>query len=103
MYFMNYTLCKPQYILAIQMWTLAHYLSLLVTVNILSDNRHWLNFLSLLGITDYLVAPRITNEHLAYLQVLIQDHHSTFKEIYPDASRNPKLHYLTHAARLISK
>ena len=103
MYFMYYTLCEPQCILAIQMWTLAHYLPFLVAENILSDDRHWLNFLSLLGITDYLVAPRITNEHLAYLKVLIQDHHSTFKEIYPDASRIPKLHYLTHTARLISK
>ena len=52
---------------------------------------------------DYLVAPCISNDETAYLKILIEEHHIQFVQLYPDASIIPKLHYLIHASRLISK
>ena len=48
------------------------------------------------------MAPVITHDEVAYLQVLIQeDHHTTFRDLYPDAIVIPKMHYIVHMPRLI--
>jgi len=90
-------------IAAVQMWTLARYLPIIIGHYIPNDDENWINYLSLLDIMDYLVAPCITNDETAYLKILIKDHHINFVQLYPDASIIPKLHYLIHASRLISK
>lgn len=85
------------------MWTLARYLPMLVGQYIPTEDQHWLNYLTLLDIMDYLVAPSISIDETAHLKVLIQEHHITFGQLYPHASIIPKMHYLIHAPRLISK
>ncbi len=50
---------------------------------------------------DILLAPRITKDEVAYLQLLIEQHHEAFVRLYPDASVIPKIHYMLHMARLI--
>ena len=57
-----------------------------------TNDENWINFLTLLDITDYLVAPCLTTDEVAYIKVLIQEHHVVFSQ-----------HYLLHAPRLISK
>ena len=85
------------------MWTLARYLPHLIGQYVRNDDSYWLNFLTLLDITDYLMAPSITEDEIAYLKVLIEDHHTCFSQLYPDKSFPPKLHYVTHTPRLIYK
>ena len=53
--------------------------------------EHWLifNFLHLLAIMDYLFAPVMTPECIDHLKVLIEEHHMTWKEIYPTCSITP--------------
>ena len=47
------------------------------------------------------MAPVITHDEVAYLQVLIQeDHHTTFKDLYPDAIVIPK--NALHSAHALS-
>jgi len=85
------------------MWMLARYLPIIIGQYIPNDDENWINYLSLLDIMDYLVAPLISQDETAYLKILIEDHHNNFVQLYPDASIIPKLHYLIHASSLISK
>ena len=66
-------------------------------------DKYWQNFLLMLEITDILLSPEITIDEVGYLGTLISTHHETFVKIYPDNSFIPKLHYLVHTPRLISR
>lgn len=85
------------------MWTLARYLPMLIGQYIPIEDENWINYLTLLDITDYLVAPYISTDETAHLKVLIEEHHIIFGQLYPDASIIPKMHYLVHAPHLILK
>ena len=63
----------------------------------------WLNYMDLLNIVDLLLAPELTEDDVAHLSVLIEDHHLEFVRLYPHASVTPKMHYLIHMPRLILK
>ena len=65
------------------------------------DDEYWQNYLDLLSITDYLLAPEITKDDVANLSTMVSDHHLQFKELYPHASITPKMHYIVHMPRLI--
>lgn len=52
---------------------------------------------------DILLSPEITLDEVGYLKVLIKEHHSCFCQLYPSASVIPKMHYLVHTPRLITK
>ena len=75
----------------------------MIAVDVPEDDPFWQNYLMMLEITDYLFAPEITSDEVAYLEVLIEEHHTTFTELYPTTSVIPKMHYLIHAPRLILK
>ena len=87
--------------IATQAWTLARLLPFMVAGCIPDDDDHWSNYLLMLQISDYLLAPEISEEEVAYVKVLIKDHHVAFRELYPEASIIPKMHYIIHMPRLI--
>ena len=82
------------------MWLLGRLLPLMVGKKVPHSDEHWSNFLDLLDIIDLLLAPALTDDNVAYLSVLVADHHSQFCRLYPHASVTPKMHYLVHMARL---
>ena len=65
------------------------------------DDEYWKHYMNTLQITNYLLAPVIHPDEVAYLNVILSEHHEMFAELYPDASIIPKMHYLLHAPRLI--
>lgn len=67
------------------------------------SDEQWDSYLVMLQIADYMFAPEITHDEVSYLAVLIENHHSGFSHLYPSASFLPKMHYLVHAPRLITK
>lgn len=67
------------------------------------DDVHWDNYILMLEISDLLLAPEISLDEVGYLEVLIEEHHSTFCSLYPASSVIPKMHYLVHTPRLITK
>ena len=81
-----------------QMWTFARFLPVIIVHKIPEDDEHWQNFLCLL---DIVFAQKITVETCGYLESLISDHHSCFKELYPHASLIMKMHSMVHLPRLI--
>ena len=68
-------------------------LPLLVGDLVPEDDPHWLNFLLLLSIID-IMAPKATKALAAYLRELILQHHTAFKELYPELPITPKMHYI---------
>ena len=68
-----------------------------------AGDDYWLNFTDLLIIVDLLLSPDLTEDDIADLSVRISDHHHEFVRLYPHASVTPKIHYLIHMARLISR
>ncbi len=86
---------------ASQAWTVARLLPFMVGSMVSADDPQWCNFLLMLEIADYLLAPEITEEEVAYVKMRIQEHHDTFVELYPEASVIPKMHYIVHMPRLI--
>ena len=81
---------------ASESWTLARMLPLLVGDLVPDDDPHWLNFLLLLSIIDIIMAPKTTRALAAYLRELILQHHTAFKELYPERPITPKMHYIIH-------
>lgn len=67
------------------------------------EDEHWNNFLLLLTIQDYVFAPCISPRSISYLKGLIDDHHQTFKDLYPTSSIIPKMHYMVHYPECIQR
>lgn len=85
------------------MWLLGRLLPAMVGRFIAEDDERWSNLILLLQITGYLFAPRLTSDEADYLALLIEQHHQTFCNLYPDESVTPKFHYMVHMPRLIKK
>lgn len=91
-----YMLC-----IAIQAWALSRLVPVYAGRYVPHNDENWDNFLTMLTITGYLMSPEITPEEAAFVKVLIEQHHTQFKMLYPNASITPKMHYLIHMPRLI--
>ena len=83
------------------MWTLAHFLPLIVGHMIADGDAYWENFLHLLEIMGVLFARLIAAERCGYLKALISDHHSCFKDLYPHVPITMKMHSIIHLPSLI--
>lgn len=89
--------------LAAQMWCLSRLLPLMLGDKVPETDRRWKNFLMLLEIMDYVFAPTLSQDHVAYLHVSIEEHHQTFIDLYPSCNITPKLHYMVHYPQWISR
>ena len=67
------------------------------------EDLYWENYLIMLRITNYLMAPEVTSDEISYITILIEEHHSNFCTLYPNASIIPKMHYLVHMPRLVTQ
>ncbi len=84
------------FLIAVQMWCLANHLPLIIGNLIPEDNANWQLYLTLLDITSICFSPTLSKNQIAYLQVLIEDHHTEFCKIYPACSIIPKMHFMIH-------
>ena len=66
------------------MWCLARLLPLIIGSMIQVDDDYWSNFLLLLEMIDYIFALTLSSEAVAQLKILINDHHQSFKMLYPN-------------------
>ena len=85
------------------MWTLSRLLPLIIGYDIPEDNLYWENFLLLLTIMDYILALVISPDDIAFLYLLIKNHHLDFKILYPNFSITLKFHYMIHYPEYISR
>jgi len=69
---------------ASETWCLLRNLPLMIGSYIERGNNHWQLLILLLDCVNIIFAPAVTPGMIEYLAVLIQEHHTTFKELYPD-------------------
>ena len=82
-----------------QMWCLGLHLPLIVGNLVPEDDEHWQHYCTLLQIVRIIFSPVINREQIPYLQVLIQEFLEKFKDLYPQCSIIPKMHYMVHMPR----
>ena len=80
-----------------QMWTLGRYLPFAIGHLIPEDNEYWENYLRLLEIIDIVFARKVPMDECGYLESLIRDHHTSFKELYPEFNYNENAFHDSHA------
>ena len=66
------------------------------------EDKHWENFLNLLDIVDYVLAPTTTAEKMAFVSVLVEDFLMEFQDLY-HRSLIPKMQYLIHVPSWIER
>lgn len=91
-----YTYYSCVIFIAVQMGCLAFHLPFLIGDVIEDEDRKWKCFILLLKITSICSAYEIKREHVHVLRILIAEHHTLFREVYPNASIIPKMHYMVH-------
>ena len=89
--------------IASQMWTLSRLLPVIVGNYINEDDDNWLHFLQLLDIMEYTFSPTVLSDTPAYLTMIISSNLTTYKELYPEFSFIPKMHYMVHIPQYLYK
>ena len=80
---------------------LGRFLPILIGNLVEEEDEYWVNFLCLLDIMDILFARPVTTDACALAEVIISDHHSSFRELYPHLSITLKMHSMIHMPRLM--
>ena len=78
------------------MWCLFRFLPIMIGDLVDEDLRNWNCFQKLWNIVQICMATAIPGNDVPYLRILIQEHHALFRELYPNASLIPKMHFLVH-------
>lgn len=47
-------------------------------------------------ICEICVSPKLSKDTVAYLELLIEEHHEHFRQVYPNESVIPKMHFMVH-------
>ena len=81
---------------ASRMSLLARVLPFLIGDKIPEECEYWECYLTLLDILYIALSPTVSKSTVAYLRVLIEEHHMKFKELYPHVNIIPKMHYMVH-------
>lgn len=81
---------------ASQIWLKSRIFPLLVGDLIPREDSHWQCFIKLIRICDITATPSISKDTVAYLELLIEDHHSEFCNLYFII---PKIHFVVHYPR----
>ncbi|CAH3115461.1 unnamed protein product [Porites lobata] len=81
---------------ASQMWCLFRFLPILIGDKVDVEMEEWHCLRTLWNIVQLCTAPAIRKDDVPYLRVLIEEHHTLFKRLYPEASIIPKMHYVIH-------
>ena len=81
---------------ASKMWLLAIFLPLLIGDLVPEDCTFWTLYTLLLRICSIAASWQISQDTISYLRVLIEEHHSKFKLLYPHKTIIPKMHYMVH-------
>ena len=60
------------------------------------DCKYWLLYILHLKICNIATSWQIKPDTISYLGILIEEHHTQFKSLYPDRAIIPKMHYMLH-------
>lgn len=92
----NFFLKFLSIVAASQMWCLFRFLPIIIGERIDVEMEEWHCLLILWNIVQICTSPAIRKDDIPYLRILIEEHHTLFKGLYPNASIIPKMHFLVH-------
>lgn len=81
---------------ASKLWCLFRFLPIIIGERIDVKMEEWPCLLILWNIVQICTSPAIRKDDIPYLRILIEEHHTLFKRLYPNASIIPKMHFLIH-------
>lgn len=81
---------------ASKLWCLFRFLPIIIGERIDVKMEEWHCLLILWNIVQICTSPAIRKDDIPYLRILIEEHHTLFKRLYPNASIIPKMHFLIH-------
>jgi hypothetical protein len=89
---------------ATQLWALIRFLPLVIGDYVPEDDEHWEFLIHLSHLVDLVFAPRFTPAMINYLDTVIFDHLTMFKDLFGDKVRlKAKHHLLVHFPTVIRK
>ena len=84
-----------------RMWCLIRLLPAMIYGKIPDTNQYLSLLLLLAEIASIVFAPRVSVQHVSYLDSLIEDHHKLPLQLFPNYTLKPKDHYLLHYADMM--
>ena len=93
---------KKFHLSAAQALLLCQLLPLIIGDCVPEEDKHWKCFLLLLKIYDIVFSPIIPKGYCSVLQLVIDEHHSLFSELYSNTAITPKFHFLIHYSNQIA-
>ncbi len=93
---------------AAQLWAFMRYFPLSFSHRIISETslavrEQWELIISLSEIIDIVMAPTLFESTLFYFEYIYASFLEQFKELYPNASVRPKMHFLVHLPTIVRK
>ena len=85
------------------MWCLGRLLPMMISSYIPEQDVNWNNYLQLLHIMELVFSPSISSDLPPYVQVLVEEYLETFRELYPEHTIIPKMHYMVHLSRYLHR
>jgi len=85
-----------------RMWCLLRLLPLMIGGFVPESDLHWCFLMELKCIVEMIFAHKISECHIAFLVLKIQDHLAAYQELFPGRNLLPKHHYLLHYPRFMS-
>ena len=85
-----------------RMWCLLRLLPLMIGAFVPESDLHWCFLMELKCIVEMIFAHKISECHIAFLVLKIQDHLAAYQELFPGRNLLPKHHYLLHYPRFMS-
>ena len=82
-YVEEHSLYSCNIVAASQTWTLGRLLPVMVGDLIPEDDKNWEHYLTTIEIANYMLAPEIHPDEVAYLGTILPEHHKTFAELFP--------------------
>ena len=86
---------------ASEMWCFLRNLPLLIRKYVPREEKNWKLLLLLLDICDIVFSPTVTKSLDSFLSHIIAEHHSYFKELFPDETLLPKHYFKVHYPRCL--
>lgn len=81
---------------AMQVWCLTRALPFLLSDKIASDDKYMILIKNLLQVMEIIFAPKLFRSQIHYLDALIKQFRTNFRNLFPDVNEINKFHHLSH-------
>ena len=88
---------------AARSWCLLRLLPIMIGSYVPENDAHWLFLIELKDIVEICFSYKLSESHISYFRLKIQDHLCSFLDLFPNTKLLPKHHFLLHYPDAIQK